>query len=364
VAAANPVPCRGDVAAGLYGVPIAVVTVAMYALGMSRVVDDPRKGRLALTLITGFLGAGKTTIVNRVLTAAPGLRWGVIVNEFGEVGVDGPLLAGHRDAGVIEVANGCLCCANRGNMVSALGELSRWRGELDGILVEASGLADPLSVADIVNQVELPVEIYLSRVATAVDAENFDRNLDHAVVAFQQLTAADVFVVTKVDLVSESERRLIHERLGKLNPAATRVESINGKFPIDVLTDRTSVSSLAANGGSPLSPEAHEHDSLESIGWSELPPLVECRLHEWLNWLPADVVRVKGVVELERPGRWFVVHRVGSRLSVTPFGAERPPAYGRLTVIGRKLDGPLLGTMLEACAARPDRRNRPRSGLI
>ena len=151
--------------------------------------DEP--ATIPVTLLTGFLGAGKTTLVNHLLTECHGRRLAVIVNEFGELGIDGALIAGAAGS-VIELANGCICCATQGDLRRALQEVVSTREGLDGVLIETSGLADPGPVIRDLESIRFAQEIRLDGVVTVLDAENFDRNLDSAEAAFQQITYGDV----------------------------------------------------------------------------------------------------------------------------------------------------------------------------
>jgi Ni2+-binding GTPase involved in maturation of urease and hydrogenase len=156
---------------------------------------------LPVAIVTGFLGSGKTTFVAGLLTAGGGTRVAVIVNELGELGIDGALLKGAAQS-VTELPGGCMCCESRGDVGRALALLATRASELDAIVVETSGVSDPLGVADLLAHGVFPTDLRLSQVVTVVDAENFDRNLADAEAAYSQIVSADLFVVGKSDLVA------------------------------------------------------------------------------------------------------------------------------------------------------------------
>jgi G3E family GTPase len=151
----------------------------------SAVSDSPPGAtgrRLPVTVVSGFLGSGKTTLVNRILTETHGMRLGVLVNEFGEIGIDGALIE-RRATEVAELANGCLCCNAQGQLPQALARMAREGSDLDGLIVETSGLAEPLLVADLLMRGRFARDLVLDGVITLVDCENFaqpaGRHRDH-----------------------------------------------------------------------------------------------------------------------------------------------------------------------------------------
>ena len=137
-----------------------------------------------------------------MLTASHGKRLAVIVNEFRPLGIDAALIA-NANGSVIELANGCICCATQGDLYRSLQRLLETKGDLDGVLIEASGLADPGPVVQTLTMFRFAREIRLDGVVTVIDAENFDRNLESAEAAFHQITAADILLINKIDLVGE-----------------------------------------------------------------------------------------------------------------------------------------------------------------
>src|SRR6266849_4709721 len=162
-----------------------------------------------VTVLTGYLGSGKTTLLNRILTETHGKRFAVIVNEFGEVGIDNDLVV-NADEEIFEMNNGCICCTVRGDLIRILAGLMRRKGSFDGILVETTGLADPAPVAQtfFVDE-DVRRKTKLDAIVTVVDAKHLLSQIDHAHEAQEQLAFADVVLLNKTDLVSADERFVI-----------------------------------------------------------------------------------------------------------------------------------------------------------
>ncbi len=292
-----------------------------------------------LTLLTGFLGAGKTTLLNRILTESHGRRMAVIVNEFGEIGVDGALVKG-AEGGVIELANGCLCCAMRGQLLKAVHTVLLARPAPEGILVETSGLADPFPVLSELAHSSLVEEVAVDGVITVVDAENFDRNLDSAEAAFQQIVAADFLLVNRIDLVGAEIPALIERGIRVLNPAARILTCVAGDVPLPVLIGHRATDAPAPG-------TAHHHDDFESVALVPPEPVDPLRFSAWLEALPPNVFRAKGFVRLADAPAPLAVSTVGKRHNLAPADTADP---GRILVlIGQALDRALLSSGLEAC---------------
>src|ERR1700709_2610032 len=173
-----------------------------------------------VTVLTGYLGAGKTTLLNRILSEDHGKKYAVIVNEFGEVGIDNDLIVG-ADEEVFEMNNGCVCCTVRGDLIRVVAGLMKRKGGFDAIIVETTGLADPGPVAQtfFVDE-DVKAKTRLDSVTTVVDAKHVLLRLSDSKEAAAQIAFADEIVLNKVDLVSESDLRMIEARIRRLNPLA------------------------------------------------------------------------------------------------------------------------------------------------
>jgi G3E family GTPase len=328
----------------------------------------PQARRLPVIVLTGFLGSGKTTLINQILTADHGVRLGVIVHEYGDVGIDDALVARRGDE-FVELVNGCLYCGDRGALPNALQRLAG--GDLDAILIETSGLADPLGVVEALTRGGYAREPALEAVVTLVDCANFDANLRHATAAYQQLVAADLLLLTKADLVPETIVDTLCARLRTVNSQATLVVGDHTSPPVDLLLGawtrsaehvgpRFSPATFPGPDGKAPSARSHRHE-IESVLLTAGRPLDQARFHAWTQALPARVIRAKGIVRLHATAQTtsgtYLFQRVGVREDLY---AAPPAAYERLTgegalivLFGSGLDRAGLAAGLRDCAAAP-----------
>jgi G3E family GTPase len=184
-------------------------------------MTDPTLDKIPVTVLTGYLGAGKTTLLNRILSEPHGQKYAVIVNEFGEIGIDNDLIVG-VDEEIFEMNNGCICCTVRGDLIRIIQGLMRRKGKFDAIIVETTGLADPAPVAQtfFVDE-EIGRKAKLDAVVTVADAKWLKDRLRDAPEAKNQIAFADVILINKTDLVSDAELREIEARIRAINPYAT-----------------------------------------------------------------------------------------------------------------------------------------------
>ncbi len=194
--------------------------------------------KIPVTVLTGYLGAGKTTLLNRILTEDHGQKFAVIVNEFGEIGIDNDLVIG-ADEEVFEMNNGCICCTVRGDLIRIIEGLLKRKGKFDAILVETTGLADPAPVAQtfFVDQ-EVRDTARLDAVVTVADAKWLAERLKDAPEAKNQIAFADVIILNKVDLVSEDEVAEIEARIRAINPYAKLHKAVNCAVPLEAVLGR------------------------------------------------------------------------------------------------------------------------------
>ena len=293
---------------------------------------------IPVTIITGFLGAGKTTMINRLLEKSDGERLAVIVNEFGALGIDGALLSG-RQGNVVELTNGCMCCETRGNLTAALAELADRASSIDSVLVETSGLADPFGVADVLVQTAFSVDFILASVVTIVDADNFDANLDHAEAAYRQLVCADLLVVSKADLVPEAIVGQIRDRVRTINSHAGFVIAEHGQPPAEIALHDVS---RKRSGALPFAGGARRE--LDGLAWRSVEYVDVERFTSWVEELPPDVRRLKAI--LVTPQGVRSVQRVGLRTSVSTAPRAALQTLGgdavRLVLFAKDFDTRLL----------------------
>ena len=191
--------------------------------------------KIPVTVLTGYLGAGKTTLLNRILSEPHGKKYAVIVNEFGEIGIDNDLVVG-ADEEVFEMNNGCICCTVRGDLIRILEGLMRRKGKFDAIIVETTGLADPAPVVQtfFVDQ-DVQDAAKLDAVVTVADAKWLSARLKDAPEAKNQIAFADVIIVNKTDLVSPEELREVEARIRGINPYAKLHRAVKSNVPLDAI---------------------------------------------------------------------------------------------------------------------------------
>jgi G3E family GTPase len=189
--------------------------------------------RIPVTVLTGFLGAGKTTLVNRILSENHGKRIAVIENEFGEVGVDHELVIG-ADEEIFETSNGCICCTVRGDLIRILGQLRKRRDRFDSVLIETTGLADPGPVAQtfFIDE-ELKEHYALDAIVTLVDARHIEQQLEHSQIALEQIAFADIILLNKIDLVDAAALERIERRVRGISATAAVIHSRNADVPLE-----------------------------------------------------------------------------------------------------------------------------------
>jgi G3E family GTPase len=270
-----------------------------------------------ILLVTGFLGAGKTTVVNHLLTHAEGRRIAAVVNDFGAINIDAELIAGASD-GVVSLANGCICCSLEGDLLRTLAALLRRDPQPEFIVIETSGVADP---RDVVRNLMDPViwkEAPLETVLCVVDATTRPAALDDALLR-SQLRAADVVALSKVDLVDDAARAQLRDVIRALHPAAVTVDALHGEvpaallFPVDV--DR-------APAPRDVGPRRPAVDRFETLSWTSERPVSLPKLQQAIGRLAPKLARAKGLFEtVEQPGRLTVFQLAGGRATLAPGGA-------------------------------------------
>lgn len=289
--------------------------------------NDPR---LPLTVITGYLGAGKTTLVNHVLRQADGRRIMVLVNDFGDIAIDADLIES-QDRDTLTLANGCICCSMGGDLFYALSDALDRQPRPDHLLIEASGVADPKRISE---TARAEPELRLDGTIALVDAVGFEGLVADALIGssvVRQVAAADLIVISKSDLAGTEELPKLKTQLATLAPDARQLEASFGRVPLEVLLG-SMISSEASKGAHACSNHDHidDHEDLY-LRWSMVRDARydTKELRGLLEALPAGLLRLKGFVQLKADAGWVLVQVVGQRVEIAPLRAK--PASLRQT---------------------------------
>ena len=302
--------------------------------------------RLPVTLVTGFLGSGKTTLVNHILSNRAGVKAAVLVNELGEIAIDNDLIV-TADGGMIELSNGCICCSTSNDLLDGIVRVLGRPDPVDHILVETTGVADPLPVAQTLQRPEFRNALRLDAVVAVADAEQFSLDLFDGHAVRSQLRHADAILVNKCDRVGEDRVARVEEKIRTVNPEARLLRTTRSAAPLPLILDVEL--HRPAPGG-----HGHHHAHLDEDGFVSLSfesdrPFSVIRFQEFLDNRPSSLFRGKGFLRLAETGKRYVFHLVGSRFALE----EDASATGanRLVLIGRQLHTEDLRPRLTRCRA-------------
>ena len=315
--------------------------------------------RIPATVVTGFLGSGKTTLINRILREQHGRKIAVIVNEFGAISIDGQLVVHDGNEQLVEFNNGCLCCTVRGDLIETLGRLQERAGTLDAILIETTGLADPAPVASTFFAAdEVKTGIRLDAFVTVVDAVNLERNLEQSNEAMEQVAFSDIMLINKMDLVSSEQMGVIERRVRALNPMAKIYYTSNAEVDLSRIIDVGAFDLAQKLEVDPefLGDHEHEHDAaIGSFVLEENEPVDINRLMLWMNGVAEkrgdDLYRTKGIFYARGFEERLVFQSVRM---LTTLRRDRvwEPGESRMTqfvVIGKNLDREEFAAGLASC---------------
>jgi G3E family GTPase len=342
-------------------------------------MTDAIAEKIPVTVLTGYLGAGKTTLLNRILSEPHGRKYAVIVNEFGEIGIDNELVVG-ADEEVFEMNNGCICCTVRGDLIRIIEGLMRRKGRFDAIIVETTGLADPAPVAQtfFVDE-DVREAARLDAVVTVADAKWLAARLRDAPEAKNQIAFADVIILNKTDLVTPNELREVEARIRAINPYARLHPAQKCNVAISDVLERRAFDLDRILDIEPefLTADEHDHDHDHDHGHhhhhgglkhyhDEEMQSVSARLEgdvdpdkfmPWINRITqlrgADILRCKGIVAFKGDPKRFVFQGVHMMLDGEPQREWKADEKreSKVVFIGRNLDEDEIRTGFAACAA-------------
>ena len=356
----------------------------------SSVMDSPKVG-LPVTIITGFLGSGKTTLLNHILTNQQGVKTAVLVNEFGEIGIDNELIVTTEDD-MVELSNGCICCTINNDLMEAVYKILERQDAIDYLVVETTGLADPLPVALTFLGTELRDMTRLDSIITVVDSENFSLDLFNSQAAHSQITYGDIILLNKADLVSEEKLTDLETRIRDMKEGARILRTVKSEVPLPVILsvglfesdkyfepeaekhdhehdhhdhhhhdhdhDHHDHSACDHEHGHCEHDHDHDHhhhsnhlevDGFTSVSFQSDRPFDIKKFQYFLdNQLPDNVFRAKGILWFQESPKRHIFHLSGKRFSLDDEDWKGAPK-NQLVLIGQGLDHDTLLAQINHC---------------
>src|SRR5580693_4126887 len=348
---------------------------------MNRVTASREPEKIPVTVLTGYLGAGKTTLLNRILSEPHGKRYAVVVNEFGEIGIDNELVIG-ADEEVFEMNNGCICCTVRGDLIRIIEGLMKRKGRFDAIIVETTGLADPAPVAQtfFVDE-DVREAARLDAVVTVADAKWLAQRLRDAPEAKNQIAFADVIILNKTDLVSPAELNEVEARIRAINPYAKLHHAQRCNVAIEAVLERNAFDLdrimdiepdfLEVGDDYDHDHDHHDHDGghhhrglkhyhdddMQSVAVRLEGDVDPAKFMPWINRLTQEqgpnILRCKGIVAMKDDPKRFVFQGVHMMLDGDSQRDWRPDEKreSKVVFIGRDLMEDEIRNGFLACAA-------------
>ena len=331
------------------------------------------KKQIPITILTGFLGSGKTTFLNHLIEKNSNIRYAIIENEFGEQSIDSELILRPSEAAIVELNNGCLCCTLNDNLYDILNELFDRREEFDEIVIEATGVADPVGLAEpFVAHSLIKEQFPLKGIICLVDSELIEEQIENSEEAIQQITFSDMLLLNKSDLVSDSTLMNLKQKMHNLNPLAKIFSGNKDSFPeIDLTQEDTKIEELFLQNKLKLSekelnfplqkPHSHHHhkhtEKVNSQTFIFDKPFnyakLENQLFIYLTLQAKDLYRMKGLVWMQGSEQQYVVQSVGKRLDFEKKQAWKTDTKKQSIIIfiGKNLQRKGLEKLLNRCLA-------------
>jgi len=328
---------------------------------------------IPVTIVTGFLGSGKTTLLNHILTQQQGLKTAVLVNEFGEIGIDNELIIS-SDEDLVELNNGCICCTINEDLVKTVHKILERREQLDYLIVETTGIADPFPIAVTFLSPELRGPTRLDSIITVVDCDNFYlKTKEESIAAKQQITCGDVILLNKTDLVESQLVAKIEDKIRQQRPNARILRTVKGNVSLPLIlsvglfeSDRYFQEEISHSHDREQAHHHHHHehnqadhhhsdhlhqDGFTSLSFETEQPLDLRKFQYFLdNQLPESVFRAKGILWFKGSTTRHIFHLSGKRLAIED-DELKGIAKNQLVFIGQNLEQKKLRELLEGCVA-------------
>ncbi|ODH00898.1 cobalamin biosynthesis protein CobW [Nostoc sp. KVJ20] len=325
-------------------------------------LEIPKKG-MPVTIITGFLGSGKTTLLNQILKNKQDLKVAVLVNEFGDINIDSQLLIS-VDQDMVELTNGCICCTINDNLVDAVYRVLEREDRIDYLVIETTGVADPLPIILTFLGTELRDLINLDSILTVVDAEAFNQEHFHSEAALKQITYGDIILLNKTDLVTPEKLKDVENFIHDMKNGAKILHTKHGEVALPLILDvgLTPINEYTANDYQDTHEHEHHHhhghhshhlenDGFISISFQTDRPF---DVHKFENFLtekmPQNVFRAKGILWFSDSDLRHIFQLSGLRYSLHADEWQTPPK-NQAVFIGRKLDISEIYSQLNECLA-------------